>query len=179
MKIQNYNDVFTEISPFNNKNVFLIFGALPLFLAAFIPVDDYYGVTRIGQAYILDAQYRLLFDILNVITIITIIYIFIKYKFRGFSLPLERNLFFFYKNHILINHPNLNFNKVYILLIFFYVLFLLGIILNSPREITRWGWFYSTNIYISAIFSFIIYYLYVLFFVIILVMNALKKYIRH
>lgn len=83
-RIENYNAVLKEISPFGNKYILFGFGFIVLLISISLPIDEYYGITVVGQSDSLGVKHRILFETLNFL----IIFIYICFIRLKVFLPL-------------------------------------------------------------------------------------------
>ncbi|AMW78822.1 hypothetical protein AMD27_07975 [Acinetobacter sp. TGL-Y2] len=177
-KSENYNAVLSELSPFRYKYFLFVVGFFILFLSIQIPFNEYYGITLVGQSDKLDIPHRLLFDTLNILIIITNIYLLAFYKIKGFSSQLVRELTEYGRNYIAIKQPKYSFSKFFSIIFVFYFIFLIAIFSIQPNAHSRFGWFYHSYIYFSFIYAFFIYYVFTVFFAAILAMNEIRRYFK-
>lgn len=177
-KKENYHAVLSELSPFRHRYFLFLFGFIVLFLSIQIPMNEYHGVTLIGQFKKLDVPHRVLFDILNILIIITNIYMYAFYKIKGFSSQLLKELTIYCNNYILIKRPKYSFSKFFSIICISYFVFLLALFFIQPNSHSRFGWFYHSYIYFSLIYAFFIYYVFTVFFAAILAMNEIRKYFK-
>lgn len=177
-KNENYNAVLSELSPFRYKYFLFLFGFIVLFLSIQIPLNGYEGLTLVGRADKLDIQHRVLFDVLNILIVITNIYMYIFYKVKGFSSSLVRELTSYCNDYILIKKPRYSFLKFFLIVFICYFIFLAALFFIQPNAHSRFGWFYHSYIYFSLIYAFFIYYVFTVFFAAILAMNEIRKYFK-
>lgn len=176
-KIENYNAVLREISPFGKKYVLFSFGFIVLLISISLPINEYHGITIVGQSNSLNTKHRILFETLNFLIIFINIYMYLSYKIKGFSRSLIRDLISYYRSYVHLKKSRYSFFQFFIVILFSYFIFLLGILFIDPGAPSRYGWFYHGFIYFSMIYACLIYYVFTVFFAVILAMNEMKKYL--
>ena len=174
-KIENYNAVLREISPFGKKYVLFGFGFIVLLISISLPINEYHGITMVGQSNSLSVKHRILFETLNFLIIFINIYMYLTYKVKGFSSSLIRDLILYYKSYILLKKSKYSFSQFFMFIFFSYFILLLCMTFIDPGKPSRYGWFYHGFIYFSMIYACLMYYVFTVFFAAILAMNAMRK----
>ncbi len=86
-------DILKELSPFQQKYFFIVFGFFLFLVSMFLPINEYSGFSIKSRTQFLDTHHRILFDCLLFVSVFMSFYILLRYKSKNISKYLKYKIY--------------------------------------------------------------------------------------